>query len=152
MLICGGYQLFGKYYTDANNDKIEGLGIFDYYTQAPLNKKRCVGNIIVDANLDNEIIRICGFENHGGQTKNVTTVLGNVVKGHGNEYQSKFEGFYNGTVLGTYIHGPLLPKNSKLADFIIKKALSRNYGEVVLHPLDDTFEEGARNTIYKRLL
>lgn len=152
LLICGGYQLFGKYYTDANGDEIPGLGIYDYYTVAPLSKHRCVGNVIVDANLDGECIRICGFENHGGQTQGVHSPLGNVVKGHGNTYQSAYEGFYDGKVLGTYVHGPLLPKNAKLADFLIKKALFRKYGNVTLIALDDEIEDKAVNVIVERCL
>lgn len=151
LLICGGYQLFGQYYTDANGNKIPGLGFYDYYTTAPTNKKRCVGNILIHANLDNEKIAICGFENHGGQTENVKTPLGEVIIGHGNKYQHQFEGFYNGQVIGTYIHGPLLPKNAKLSDFIIKKALTRRYQQVILQPLDDTFENNAFKVITERM-
>lgn len=152
LLICGGYQLFGKYYMDSEHHQIPGLALFDYYTIAPTNKKRCVGNIIVDAKLDHQTIRICGFENHGGQTENVTTPLGKVVYGHGNQYQSAFEGFYNGQVLGTYVHGPLLPKNAKLADFIIQKALSKRYPQVTLVALDDHDEDAAVATILERYL
>lgn len=152
LLICGGYQLFGDYYEDALSNKIEGLNFLNHYTIARTDKKRCVGNVIVDANLDGEMIRVCGFENHGGQTHNVETPFAKVVKGHGNQYQSEFEGVYNGQILGTYLHGPLLPKNAQLADFIIKKALKRNYGEVALEALDDQLEDCASNVIINRLL
>lgn len=152
VLICGGYQLFGQYYEDSDQNKIEGLKLLNHYTIARTDKKRCVGNIIVDAQLDGEIIRICGFENHGGQTENVDMPLGRVVFGHGNQYKSEFEGVYTGQILGTYLHGPLLPKNAKLSDFIIKKSLSRRYGNVDLIPLDDTIENGAFNTMIQNLL
>lgn len=152
LLICGGYQLFGKYYEDSEQNKIEGLNFLNHYTIAPTNKKRCVGNVIVDANLDGEVIRLCGFENHGGQTENVDYPLGKVVFGHGNQYKSEFEGVYTGQILGTYLHGPLLPKNAKLADFIIRKSLMKRYGQIQLQPLDDQFEDNALNTMIHRLL
>lgn len=152
LLICGGYQLFGEYYEDSNQNKIEGLKFLNHYTIARTDKKRCVGNIIVDANLDGEIIQICGFENHGGQTENVSSPLGKVIFGHGNQYKSEFEGVYTGQILGTYLHGPLLPRNAKLADFIIRKSLNKRYSHIELLPLDDTLENGALNMMINRLL
>ncbi len=151
LLICGGYQLFGKYYLDADGEKIEGLGFFDYYTEAASRSERCIGNIAIEAELDGEKIVVVGFENHGGKTMHVQTPFGKVLKGHGNEHQSAFEGFYNGHVLGTYMHGPLLPKNPQVADFILRKALAKRYGEVKLEVLNDMLEMKAREVILKRL-
>ena len=150
LLICGGYQFFGKYYIDSNKNKIEGLGIFDYYTESN-EKGRCTGNIAIEADLDGEKVTIVGFENHGGQSKNVTTPLGKVLVGHGNTYKSSHEGFYNGQVLGTYMHGPLFPKNPEICDFVIKKGLERNYGKVTLTALDDTLELKAKEVMLKKL-
>lgn len=150
LLICGGFQFFGKYYIDSNKQKMEGLDIFDYYTESN-EKGRCSGNIVIEADLDGEKVQVVGFENHGGQTKNVATPLGKVIAGHGNEYKSSFEGFYNGQVLGTYIHGPLFPKNPEICDFVIRKALKRNYGDVSLKPLDDSLELKAKEVILKKL-
>lgn len=150
LLICGGYQLFGQYYKDQDGKIIDGLKIFDYYTKAT-NDGRCIGNILINVKIDDEDFNLVGFENHGGQTHNVTTPLGKVIKGHGNMLKSEYEGFYNGQVLGTYLHGPLLPKNVKLADLIIKKALAKRYGNVELIKLDDKLEDLAHNIMSNRL-
>ena len=147
LLICGGYQLFGQYYKDQDQNIIDGLKIFDYYTEAT-SDGRCIGNIAVKTNLGFDII---GFENHAGQTKNVDHPLGKVISGHGNTYQGTHEGFYHNNCLGTYLHGPLLPKNPKLADYIIEKALEKNYGQVTLTKLDDQLENDGFNTMYQRI-
>ncbi len=151
LLICGGYQFFGQYYIDNKGREIKGLGLFDYYTKSDPNVGRCIGNIAIRAILDEQEVIVVGFENHGGQTHGVTTPFGQVLSGHGNMYQSNREGFYNGQVLATYMHGPLLPKNPEVADFIIQKALMRQYGKVELEPLDDTLEIAAKKVILKRL-
>lgn len=153
LLICGGYQFFGKYYLDADGNRMEGLGFYDYYTEAPSNHERCIGNVVVEAQLDGEPFVLIGFENHGGQTRNVISPLGKVRFGNGNEFGSEYEGFYDGHVLGTYLHGPLLPKNSKLTDFILIKALQkRNPGITldVLNSVEVPFEKEARNNLLKR--
>lgn len=149
ILVGGGYQFFGTSYMDRDKNKIEALGIFDYYTE--YEEKRCTGNIVVEANLDEEMYRLVGFENHGGYTKNVTTPLSKVLFGNGNTYQSSFEGFYNGNVFATYMQGPLFPKNPELVDFIIRKGLKASYGDVELVKLDDTFELKAKEMIIKRV-
>lgn len=151
LLICGGYQFFGKHYIDNSGNVIEGLGLFDYYSESNPNVGRCIGNIAIEANLDGETYIVVGFENHGGQTLQVQTPFGKVLAGHGNAYQSAYEGFYNGQVLGTYMHGPLLPKNPEIADFVIRKSLMRNYGKVELKALDDTLEKKAKKYMLKRL-
>lgn len=151
LLICGGYQLFGQYYLDGDGKKIEGLKFFDYYTEAASRTDRCIGNIAVEARLDGKTITAVGFENHGGQTKGVDKPFARVLKGHGNTYQSTFEGFYNGVVLGTYMHGPLLPKNPEIADFILSKALSKRHEDVELEPLNDMLELKAKEVMMKRL-
>lgn len=151
LLICGGYQFFGQYYIDGDGRQIEGLGFFDYYTKAPDRTQRCIGNIAVECDLDGERFLAVGFENHGGQTIGVQTPFGKVIKGHGNQFQSEWEGFYNGQVLGTYMHGPLLPKNPRIADLILAKGLSRRYGLVELEPLDDALETKAREVMLARM-
>lgn len=152
LLICGGYQLFGKYYLDGDGNKIEGLGFFDYYTESASRSVRCIGNIAVEAVIENEKMTIVGFENHGGQTKNVNSPLGKVLCGQGNSFGCGSEGFYNGQVLGTYMHGPLLPKNPRVADFVIKKALSRRYENVELKALNDEIENKAREIMLNRMM
>ncbi len=151
LLICGGYQLFGQYYKDQDGNVIDGLGFFPYYTIASSRNDRCIGNIAIETTMDGETFKVIGFENHGGQTKNVSTPFGKVLKGHGNEYRSKFEGFLNEQVLATYMHGPLLPKNPKVADKIIQRGLRKRYGKVDLQPLDDTLEEKAQQVMFARL-
>ena len=151
LLICGGYQLFGRYYRDQDGNIVKGLEIFDYYTEATDRSNRCIGNIAIEACIDGESFKAVGFENHGGQTKGVTTPRGKVLSGHGNMYRSESEGFMNEQVLATYMHGPLLPKNPKIADAILRRALKKRYGEVTLEPLDDTLENCARDVMLKRL-
>ncbi len=151
LLICGGYQLFGQYYKDQDGNILDGLHLFPYYTVASDRNHRCIGNIALETTIDGETFKVAGFENHGGQTKNVDTPFGKVLSGHGNEYRSSYEGFMNDQVIATYMHGPLLPKNPKVADAVIRRGLSKRYGQVDLVPLDDTLEDAARNVILERL-
>ena len=88
LLICGSYQLFGKYYKGVEGNVIPGLEIFDYYTEAIHDrKKRCIGNIVIETELNNKKTKIIGFENHGGQTFNITTPFGTVLSGNGNQFE-----------------------------------------------------------------
>lgn len=154
LLICGGYQLFGQYYIAADGTRIEGLKFFDYYTEAGNNYERCIGNIAIECDLDGHKITAVGFENHGGQTRNVSLPLGSVLSGFGNNVEDHQEGFYNGGVLATYMHGPLLPKNPEIADFIIYKSLTKRYPNLTLDSLvslDDTFEKLAKQRMLERL-
>ena len=151
LLICGGYQLFGQYYKDQDGKIVDGLGFFDYYTESSDRDHRCIGNIAVQAAMDGEVFQAVGFENHGGQTKNVATPFARVLKGHGNTYDGGYEGFVTDQVLATYMHGSLLPKNPRVADLVLKRALRRRHGQVELEPLDDTLEKKARDTMLTRL-
>lgn len=153
LLICGGYQLFGQYYIAADGSKIEGLKFADYYTDTGKEGRRCIGNIILDAKLDGKDYRLVGFENHGGQTLNVTKPLGKVRHGFGNAFEAGYEGYYDGKMLGTYLHGPLLPKNAELADFVIAKALAKRNPDFTvedLQPLDNPYEPKARQVLFER--
>ena len=110
LLICGAYQLFGKYYKGVEGDIIPGLEVFNYYTVAePDRKKRCIGNIVLKVN-NTEVI---GFENHGGQTFDIDSPFGKVLFGNGNKFGDTEEGFFKENVIATYLHGPLLAKKSK---------------------------------------
>ena len=154
LLICGAYQLFGKYYKDAEGDIIPGLSIFDYYTEA-LNdrKKRCIGNIVLNCNLNGKETKVIGFENHGGQTFDIEAPFGDVLYGNGNKFGDTKEGFFLKNVIATYLHGPLLSKNPDVSDYIIKYCLDRKYNEdIVLEPLDDTFENLCRKQLLDRFL
>ncbi len=154
LMICGGYQLMGQYYKDSNGKKIPGLGLFDYYTVASTNKReRCIGNIVIETELDGEKYKVIGFENHGGMTDNVKTPFGRVLFGNGNRFGSQTEGYTEKNVVATYLHGPLLSKNPKLADHILSRCLSRRQGsEVKLPPLNDKLEEQCRKVMFRRLL
>ncbi|QSZ27375.1 glutamine amidotransferase [Aceticella autotrophica] len=149
--ICGGYQLLGKYYQIGTNNKLPGIGIFDAWTIA--GNKRMITNVIIEAKINNLKFKMVGFENHSGKTylKN-TKPLGNIIIGSGNNGEDHTEGAYYKNAFGTYLHGPVLPKNPEFADYLILTALKRKYGNVVLQPLDDTFEYNTQNAIIKRFL
>lgn len=151
LLICGGYQLFGKYYKDQDGVVVDGLGFFDYYTESTDRSHRCIGNIAIETTMDNETFKVVGFENHGGQTMNVSSPFGKVLSGHGNAYGAGYEGFMTDQALATYMHGPLLPKNPKIADAMIRRGLKKRYGAVELQPLDDEIENKAREVMLRRL-
>ena len=154
LLICGAYQLFGKYYKSADGDIVPCLEVFDYYTEAINDrKKRCIGNIVIEANLNGKSTKVIGFENHGGQTFDISNPFGKVLFGNGNKFGDTEEGYFQNNVIATYLHGPLLSKNPELADYIIKHCLDRKYNEaVVLEPLDDSFEELCRKQLLDRFL
>ena len=154
LLICGAYQLFGKYYKGANGNLIPGLEVFDYYTVAnPDRKKRCIGNIVVETILgnDNFKTKVIGFENHGGQTFDISNSFGKVLFGNGNKFGDSEEGIFKNNVIATYLHGPLLSKNPELCDYIIKYCLDRKYNEnISLESLNDDFENLCRNQLLNR--
>lgn len=165
LLICGAYQLFGKYYKGVEGNIIPGLEVFDYYTVAnPDRKKRCIGNIVIETNLKNSNndtdssdsnikTKVIGFENHGGQTFDISNSFGNVLFGNGNKFGDSEEGFFENNVIATYLHGPLLSKNPELCDFIIKYCLNRKYNEnIELVPLNDEFENSCREQLLNRFL
>ncbi len=154
LLICGSYQLFGKYYKGVEGNIIPGLEIFNYYTEALADrKKRCIGNIVINTNLNGKETKIIGFENHGGQTFNIDTPFGNVLFGNGNKFGDKTEGFFLDNVIATYLHGPLLSKNPELTDYIIKHCLDRKYNDdFILEPLNDEFEKKCRKQLLDRFL
>lgn len=154
LLICGAYQLFGKYYKGVEGNIIPGLEIFEYYTEAnPNRSQRCIGNIVIEANLGTNKTKIIGFENHGGQTFEIDKPFGKVLVGNGNKFNDNFEGFMEENVIATYLHGPLLSKNPELTDYIIKYCLERKYNEkITLDPLNDEFENKCRLQLFDRFL
>ena len=149
LLICGAYQLFGKYYKGVEGNIIPGLEIFDYYTEAIEDrKKRCIGNIVIEAKVGEKETKVIGFENHGGQTFDIKTPFGKVLYGNGNKFEDKEEGFFINNVIATYLHGPLLAKNPDITDYIISYCLERKYNEkAILEKLDDTLEEKCREQL-----
>lgn len=151
LLICGGYQLFGQYYLDQDGKKIDGLSIYDYYTESSDRDHRCIGNIIVEAKIGDKQVTVVGFENHGGQTKAVSNPFGKVIVGHGNTYKGGYEGYMDAKTIATYMHGPLLPKNPAIADEVILRGLNRRYVVEHLEVLQDTLENAAHDAMLKRL-
>lgn len=144
--VCGGYQLLGHYY-DTDDGRIEGLSLVDLYTEQ--GNPRLIDNIV----LENEMfdLPIVGFENHGGRTYiGENRPFGKVLYGHGNNGEDGAEGVLYKNVVGTYLHGPLLPKNPHICDYLISNALERKYGSRELESLDDSQEIEANQYIYHR--
>lgn len=133
LAVCGTYQLLGHYFATSDGRHIKGVGLFDAYTQA--GDKRLIGNIVVSSPFG----RLVGFENHSGQTHlaQAQLPLGRVSKGFGNDEASGKEGAVSFNAIGTYLHGPILPKNPVMTDHLIKQALNRRYGQIDLPKLDD---------------
>jgi CobQ-like glutamine amidotransferase family enzyme len=151
LAVCGGYQLLGRGYRGRDGSWLPGAGLFPLETVA--GGRRLIGNVLLEADLDGVPTLVAGFENHAGRTLlgPAARPLARVETGHGNDGRSGFEGAYQGGVVGTYVHGPLLPKNPWLADWLIARALRRRCGEVVLEPLDDAHEHEAARMAAARL-
>ena len=149
LAVCGGYQLLGHSY-QLGDEKLPGLGLADLET-VRVDGPRLIGNVVIEADLGTGPRTIAGFENHGGRTHlgGDATPLGRVVRGHGNNGEDGHEGVRRLNMLGTYLHGPLLPKNAWLADHLIALALARRSGRMPeLEPLDDAFESAAHDSAY----
>ena len=147
LAVCGGYQLLGHYYK-TQTKTIEGLGILDIKTE--WEPERLIRNIVLDSPLfDTPVV---GFENHGGRTYiGDHTPFGKVVFGLGNTGKSGQEGVIYKNVIATYLHGPLLPKNPHVCDYLLEHALQRKYGtEIHLEPLPDELEHKANSYIADR--
>lgn len=152
LFICGAYQLLGNYYKAADGSKLQGLGIFDLYTEHfGEDKPRCIGNTVskISANLYNDDLfpktvledNLVGFENHGGRTFLGKTCLplAQIIKGFGNNATDHTEGAYLNSAFGTYFHGPLLSKNPHFADYLLFKALELTKEDVLNLPkINDT--------------
>lgn len=146
LAVCGGYQLLGESY-QLGEETLPGLGLADLRTVRE-EGPRLIGNVAIETELGGEKRLLAGFENHGGRTYlgSAARPLGRVVKGHGfgNNGGDGLEGVWEKNMVGTYLHGPLLPKNAWLADHLIELALERRYGERPrLEPLPDAFERAA---------
>lgn len=161
---CGAPQLLGYYYEPSAGQRIEGLGLFDFVSVHPgPSSRRCIGNLVIEVTatrLAQELEAmtgfppyLIGFENHGGRTKlGQVEPLGRVVQGLGNNGEDGTEGAFYRNAIATYSHGPLLPKNPFLADWLIQTALTQKYQTpIALLPLDDTLAVQARDAMFKRL-
>jgi lipid II isoglutaminyl synthase (glutamine-hydrolysing) len=150
LAVCGGYQLLGHFYQTADGDKFPGIGLIDVRTEA--GKKRFIGDVVVDAQIEGlEPPTLVGFENHSGRTYlgPAARALGKVRLGFGNNGSDGTEGCIQGAVVGTYLHGSLLPKNPHLADLLIRRSLTRR-GVTELARLDDSAELAAHDRILQR--
>lgn len=154
LYICGGFQFLGNYYKLADGTIIEQLGVLDVYTEDP-GGKRLIGNIAVDATMTmGKKTILVGFENHGGRTRLGKDVkpLGSVIKGFGSNAEDHTEGAVYKNSIGTYLHGPILPKNPTLTDYLLTKTLERKYKmNIQLEPLDDSLANLAHDVILKRI-
>ena len=161
---CGAPQLLGHYYEPALGQRIEGLGLLDFVSKHPgLDARRCIGNVVFEvtasrlaqdlqAMLGKPAV-IIGFENHGGRTYlGKVEPLGKTISGYGNNGEDGTEGEFYRNAIATYSHGPLLPKNPFVADWLIQTALAEKYQTPIsLEPLDDTLAMQAREAMFKRL-
>lgn len=143
--ICGGYQLLGNFFQTCDGKKIQGIGVFNVNTFG--SRKRIIGNVIIRSRLFTDV-KLVGFENHSGRTflANKNHALGEVLKGGGNNGVDGTGGIISNNFIGTYLHGPFLPKNHKVCDWLIEKALEIKYNkQVKLKKLDDSLEVKARD-------
>jgi lipid II isoglutaminyl synthase (glutamine-hydrolysing) len=145
LAVCGGYQLLGRSYRDFHGADLPGIGIFPPDTVA--GATRMIGDVLLECELDPGVVHtLAGFENHAGRTHldSGAEALGRVVAGFGNDGESGFEGCRIGRAVGTYLHGPLLPRNPWFADWVLAQALAHRLGEApALEPLPDELESEA---------
>lgn len=147
LVICGLYQLFGRFFKTSDGKTIQGIGIFAAETHG--GPKRLIGNTVIESPRFGELI---GYENHSGLTLLDTNqqALGRVVKGKGNNGEDTTEGAVYKNVYGSYLHGSLLPKNPVFADELIRVAVTKRYGSFDPHDIDDTFATYAREVARRR--
>jgi CobQ-like glutamine amidotransferase family enzyme len=153
LAVCGGYQLLGRSY-QLDDEQIQGLGLVGLETVRDPGP-RLIGPVAISVSLDGSERTLAGFENHGGKTwlDPGCEPLGKVKSGHGNNGKDGTEGVRQGNLIGTYLHGPLLPKNAWFADHLIKLALEHHHvGGVDLTPLPDEFETAAHQSALEAAL
>jgi len=151
LAVCGGYQLLGRFYRDRSGAELPGIGLLPLHTVA--GEKRMIGDVLLDCAWAGEGRTLAGFENHAGRTylDEGGEPLGRVIAGFGNDGASGYEGCRRGRVYGTYLHGPLLPRNPWLADRLLADALAHATGDdVELNPLPDELEADAHDVSARR--
>jgi CobQ-like glutamine amidotransferase family enzyme len=146
LAVCGGYQLLGRFYRERSGEQLPGIGLLPLHTVA--GDRRMIGDVLLECELAPGRRRtLAGFENHAGRTilDDGAEPLGRVIAGFGNDGESGFEGCRAGRAIGTYLHGPLLPRNPWLADWLLAEALAHQTGSeaVELDPLADALEAEA---------
>lgn len=147
LVICGLYQLFGHFFQTATGERLEGIGLLDIETYG--KSERLIGNVVTESA---DFGTIIGYENHSGQTFLGADAqpLATVTSGAGNNTKDDTEGARHRNIVGSYLHGSLLPKNPRLADFLIEQAAIRRHGEFTPGVLDDSLAEAARAVAMKR--
>jgi hypothetical protein len=153
LAVCGGYQLLGRFYLDTTGARQPGVGLLPLETAA--GERRMIGDVLLECELEPGVRRtLAGFENHAGRTRldPGATPLGRVIAGFGNDGESGYEGCRLGRVVGTYLHGPLLPRNPWLADWLLAQALAHRAGgdPPQLEPLPDELERAAHEVSARR--
>ena len=152
LAVCGGYQLLGRFYRDQSGTELPGIGLLPLHTIA--GSRRMIGDVLLECELELGSKRtLAGFENHAGRTvlDDGAEPLGRVVAGFGNDGASGYEGCRFGRAIGTYLHGPLLPRNPWLADWLLAQAIAHRSGELpVLKPLADQLEDQAHAVSARR--
>lgn len=143
LAVCGGYQLLGEYFISNDYGQLKGIGLFNIVSKA--TNDRMIGNIVVQSDRFGKLI---GFENHSGSTEYIGPAqpLGRVLKGFGNNPTDKLEGIIYKNAIGTYLHGSFLPKNPKVCDWLIAKAIAKSGQSIKLKPLSDSLEKRARSS------
>jgi lipid II isoglutaminyl synthase (glutamine-hydrolysing) len=146
LAVCGGYQLLGRFYRDRSGAELPGAGLVPLHTVA--GERRMIGDVLLECELEpGERRTLAGFENHAGRTilEPGAEPLGRVIAGFGNDGESGFEGCRSGRVVGTYLHGPLLPRNPWFADWLLAQAIAHRSGGAApaLEPLPDDLEAEA---------
>ena len=145
LAVCGGYQLLGSFYRERSGAELPGAAVLPLHTIA--GERRMIGDVLLECELEPGDRRtLAGFENHAGRTilEDGAEPLGRVVAGFGNDGESGFEGCRAGRVIGTYLHGPLLPRNPWLADWLLAQAIAHRTGEApAFDALPDRLEASA---------
>jgi CobQ-like glutamine amidotransferase family enzyme len=153
LAVCGGYQLLGRFYRGRGGEELPGAGVFPLQTVA--GDRRMIGDVLIECELEpGERRTVAGFENHAGRTilEPGAEPLGRVIAGFGNDGASGYEGCRVGRALGTYLHGPLLPRNPWLADWLLAQAVAHRLGyePSVFEPLPDDLEHEAHAVSARR--
>ena len=145
--VCGGYQLLGEYFISIDYGQIQGIGLFNVISKA--TETRMIGNILVQSEKFGQLV---GFENHSGATEFIGRAqpLGVVKKGFGNNPDDKLEGVIYKNAIGTYLHGSFLPKNPKVADWLIRQAIKYSGQNIKLKELNDELENSARKNAARK--
>ena len=161
---CGSPQLLGHYYEPALGQRIQGLGLLDLVSKHPgIDAPRCIGNLVFEIIAEplatqlreiwHDVPIVIGFENHGGRTYlDTVKPLGKVIQGYGNNGKDGTEGAFYHNAIATYSHGPLLPKNPFIADWLIKTALQQKYQTAItLTSLENSLTQAARKAMLQNL-